>query len=424
MKKSVLCAQVALFLGLGSAAAFSQVSFKAVKVPGASPNTPIAINNKGEVMVNTSTTSSYQLSTWSRLNGTRSISIVGTNNGGIAINNSSDIVGSGSPDSSPATDAYLWSGSTQWLPSLGGDLSAAKGINDSGTIVGFSYTAATQQHAFEWSLSGGLIDLTPSLTSIGGATATSINASGQVAGYYYPNGSNRPLGFLWTNADGLQNIGVPGTLAYAINTSGTVVGQSPNASGLKHAFSWTSTGGIQDLGTLGGTSSSALGINKLGWIVGSSLTSSTTGLPHGFLWTATSGMRDLATIGGLGANQVPYSMQINDFGVIAVSSNGGGYVLVPIMNSTVSSSANPSVVGQAVTFTATVNSIAGPPPDGEPIQFVVSGVVAGTVPLQAGVARFTTSSIAVGTHAVVAKYNGDANYLPAKYTATTQVVNP
>jgi probable HAF family extracellular repeat protein len=342
----------------------------------------------------------------------------------MAINNSSNIVGSGSPDSSSTTDAYLWSGSTQWLPSLGGDLSAAKGINDSGTIVGLSYTAADQQHAFEWSLSGGLLDLTPSLTSIGGATATSINASGQVAGYYYPNGSNRSLGFLWTNAGGLQNIGLPGTLAYAISASGTVVGQSPNASGIKHAFSWTSTGGIQDLGTLGGTSSSALSINTVGWIVGSSLTSSTTGLPHGFLWTAASGMKDLATIGGLGANQVPYSIQINDFGVIAVSSNGGGYVLVPIMNSTISSSANPSVAGQAVTFTATINSIAGPPPDGEPIQFVVSGVVAGTVPLKAGVAHFTTSSITVGSHALVAKYNGDANYLPAKYTATSQVVNP
>ncbi len=76
-----------------------------------------------------------------------------------------------------------------------------------------------------------------------------------------------------------------------------------------------------------------------------------------------------------------------------------------------------------MTFTATMTSIAGPPPDGETVQFVASGKVLGSETLKGGVAQFTTSAIPVGSHAVVAKYNGDANYLPAKYTAITQVVN-
>ena len=99
-------------------------------------------------------------------------------------------------------------------------------------------------------------------------------------------------------------------------------------------------------------------------------------------------------------------------------------LLVPKMASTITSSANPSVVGQPVTFTATMTSIAGPPPDGEMVQFVVSGKVYGSSPLKGGVAKFTTSAIPLGSHIVVAKYFGDANYLPAKYTAVTQQVNP
>jgi hypothetical protein len=58
------------------------------------------------------------------------------------------------------------------------------------------------------------------------------------------------------------------------------------------------------------------------------------------------------------------------------------------------------------------------------VQFVVSGKVYGSSPLKGGVAQFTTSAIPVGSHIVVAKYFGDANYLPPKYTAVTQVVNP
>ncbi len=378
MKNTNKIVIVAVFALLFSGFAFSQAVLKIVPVPGSSPNSLIAINNGGRVVVNSGT---GQVSTWNRISGTQVLGLSGNNSVGADINSSGDVVGAGDPNNSGNLQAFFWqpTGGAQWLGSLGGNWSAASGTNNSGAAVGLSYTSAYMQHAFLWTQGGGMQDLTPDLTSNGGATAVAINSSNQVTGYYVPNGSSNTQGFIWTQAGGLQSLGSAGTLAYAINDSGTVVGQSPDANGNRHAFSWTQAGGIKDLGTLGGGQSSALSINSRGWIVGTSLTSSGTGILHGFLWTPSGGMQDFSVLAG--TSQQAYSLQVNDFGVVAISTNKGCYLLVPKMASTITSSANPSVVGQPVTFTATMTSIAG-------------------------------------------KYFGDANYLPAKYTAVTQQVNP
>jgi len=88
------------------------------------------------------------------------------------------------------------------------------------------------------------------------------------------------------------------------------------------------------------------------------------------------------------------------------------------------SSANPSLVGQAVTFTATVSSTAGTPPNGELVTFKNGSAVLGTVSLGGGSATLTTSSLPVGTFTITARYPGDSTFTPSTSPGLKQVVNP
>ena len=87
------------------------------------------------------------------------------------------------------------------------------------------------------------------------------------------------------------------------------------------------------------------------------------------------------------------------------------------------SSLNPSVVGQAVTFTATVSSNAGAPPNGETITFKNGSAVLGTAPLSGGPASMNTSSLPAGAFTITASYPGDATFAASTSPGLRQVVN-
>lgn len=90
---------------------------------------------------------------------------------------------------------------------------------------------------------------------------------------------------------------------------------------------------------------------------------------------------------------------------------------------TLTSSANPSQLGESVTFTATVTSPGGVP--GGAVQFRVNGSPAGApVPLLGGQASFTTAVLPGGDNTVAASHFGDANFQTNTVTLLpTQNVN-
>jgi hypothetical protein len=98
------------------------------------------------------------------------------------------------------------------------------------------------------------------------------------------------------------------------------------------------------------------------------------------------------------------------------------YVLAAT-TTTLTSSPNPSIKAQSVTFTAVVSSGSGAPPNGETVSFMKGTIVLGTAALSSGTAIFTTSSLPVGTDSITAVYGGDANLAPSKSNIVKQVVN-
>ena len=100
----------------------------------------------------------------------------------------------------------------------------------------------------------------------------------------------------------------------------------------------------------------------------------------------------------------------------------GGQV---ITTTPLSSSSNPSVSGQSITFTATVLPTGSSTPTGT-ITFQDGGGAFGSTSLSTiggvATATFTTSSLTAGMHSITAAYGGDANNAPGTSAPLSQIV--
>ncbi|MEA2907835.1 MAG: hypothetical protein QOI12_5222 [Alphaproteobacteria bacterium] len=86
------------------------------------------------------------------------------------------------------------------------------------------------------------------------------------------------------------------------------------------------------------------------------------------------------------------------------------------------SSQNPSTVGQSVTFTAAVSGSSGTPTG--TVTFKDGATTLGTGTLNGGgQATFSASSLTPGSHSITATYNGDASFTASTSAPLTQTVN-
>jgi probable HAF family extracellular repeat protein len=156
---------------------------------------------------------------------------------------------------------------------LGADgQSAALGINDSGIIVGDSYTADGIR-AVRFELDGRITDL----ATLGGnwSSATDINEQGAIVGAS-KNAEGLWRAFLFNSENVMVDLGTLGgkeARGRRINNKGQIVGTAMTTDGAWEAFLW-SEGKMIGLGQLGGTYSDAQGINDDGVVVGRAMDAS------------------------------------------------------------------------------------------------------------------------------------------------------
>ncbi len=148
------------------------------------------------------------------------------------------------------------------------------------------------------------------------------------------------------------------------------------------------------------------------------------------LGTATGSFnRELFASGGY-----PASLAVADFNRdgapdIALQNQANSAQVVIYLNTgavaaTLTSSSNPSTVGQPVAFKTTVaptlRGVIGTPTG--TVTFKDGSTVLATIKVASGSATFTTSTLVKGTHSLTATYSGDGNFIPKSSSVLTQVV--
>ena len=236
-----------------------------------------------------------------------------------AINNSGNVVGGSYTSGNVAYHAFLYSnGSMHDIGTVAnGSYTYATGINDNNQIVGCD---DMNNHVFLYS-NASMLDLDVWDGSFSGATG--INNTGQICGWAYISSINDEDAILYKNGtlQDLGNLGEGGT-ANAINAGGHIVGSShldPSTNivgAIRHPFLYENDT-MTDIETWSGQFGEAFAINNNDQVVGTSTSNVTNGNFHAFLYSGGS-MQDL----GVGT-----AYGINDNGII-VGQNGNGHAFV------------------------------------------------------------------------------------------------
>jgi len=246
-----------------------------------------ALNDNGRIVgqsFNASTGQLYAV-TWDSNGSIQSLGVEGLARG---VNNSGTVVGeSGSASvQNPTGQAFMWSGSgpVTYIGDLGGPYSGAYDINESGVITGYSMTNQTPaggepvhgSRAFRYdSVTSTMTDLGTVSAPDGYSRGHGINDAGEIAGraslLTFPTGQKHLA--TWDPSNNITSIPNSGSSIYStaqqINNSGEIVGNGIDSNGEWLGMVWDENGNFSHwLDTFGGDQSRAWSINDDGTIVG------------------------------------------------------------------------------------------------------------------------------------------------------------
>lgn len=361
---------------------------------------------------------------------------------GYGINNSNQVTGEACCRNG-VDHAFLYSnGTMQDLGTLaGGSWSTGRGINDSGQITGWSGTSDGHYHAFIYSngtmsdlgtLPGGTFSSGAAINNLNQVTGQADAGSGPGGAFLFNNGAMQDLNHLSPPNSGWFLVSGDG-----VNDAGQIVGNGINPYGQHHAFLLSP---VETKSSTATTLATSLNPSIYGQKVTFTARVTTSGPvpPTGtvvFMWkyfttkytsgTATLSSAGVATLTKSNLNAGVYPMTALYKGDTNNSSSTSTVlnqtVLQTTTKATITSSLNPSSVGQAVTFTAKITSPTVMPTG--PVTFTLGQTTLGTSQLSGGKATFTTSSLPPGSNVVKVTYLGNSNI--AKGSAVvTQVVQP
>ena len=215
------------------------------------------------------------------------------------------------------------------------------------------------------------------------------------------NGNSLLLSGPITSAVGTGNLNKSGAGTLTLSGANTYTGSTKVAAGTLALSSAGSLGG----GALDITAGATVALNFTGTRRISALTLATVAQAAG-------------TYGAAGSGATNQSAAFTGTGTLTV---GGAAFAVTTTSLALTSGSTPSAVGASLTFTATV---AGSAPTGD-VNFYDGVTLISTQALSGNTAAFTTSSLALGTHPITARYVGNtANDPSVSSTVAVQVVNP
>jgi large repetitive protein len=292
-----------------------------------------------------------------------------------------------------------YSGDSQYQSSVSAALSETVNLNATTTSVSASPNPALQ---------GQPVTLTATIAPASATGSIQFIAAGSPIGTVPVSGGTAQLVFTPGTAGAYINANYSGDAAYAASTGTTIAQVLRTTTTSLTAFPNPATFG--QTVNLNGTVSAVGATGTVQILDGSAIIGATT----------VSGGNFALSIAALaaGAHSLRAAYLGDSLYASSTSTATGETVNKATAAATLSSSLNPSAVGKAVTFTAQVSPSAAT----GSVSFYDGSTLLGSGTLSGGVASFSTSSLARGTHSIKAVYGGDANVNGATSAVLSQTV--